>query len=156
VEEPEIFALLEPHVGAQGLDLVEVAVSGGRRRAVVRLVVHSEAGVTHGDCARVTRAAGAALDEAGAFPGSYVLEVWSPGTDRVLRAAREFDLFRGRLVQVVLADEDVPRTGRAAGTRGAESVALARDDGGEDVLAWAAVAKARLIPEPPETGAQRG
>jgi ribosome maturation factor RimP len=156
VEDPEIFALLEPLVGSQGLDLVEVAISGGRSRAIVRLVVLSEAGVTHGDCARVTRAAGAVLDEAGAFPGSYVLEVWSPGTDRVLRAPREFDLFRGRMVQVMLADEAAPRVGRAAGTRGPEEVALARDDGGEDVLAWSVVVKARLIPEPPAKGAQRG
>lgn len=156
VEEREIFALLEPHVGSQGLDLVEVALSGGRRRAVVRLVVHSEGGVTHGDCARITRVAGSVLDEACAFPGSYVLEVWSPGTDRVLRSPREFDLFRGRLVQVTWADGDGGATGRAAGTRGEESVALTREDGGEDVLPWSRIARARLVPEPPERGTARG
>jgi len=117
VEEPEIFELLRPVVAGQGAELVEVSVSGGRNRAFVRLIVHAPAGVTHADCARVTRAAAPVLDAAAAFPGAYVLEVWSPGTDRVLKSPREFDLFRGQLVQVALVNEAEAVTGRAAGSR---------------------------------------
>jgi ribosome maturation factor RimP len=64
----------------------------------------------------------------------------------VLKAPREFDVFRGRLVRVQLSDEPGEVVGRAAGTRGA-AVAVARDEG-ELVLPWARVAKARLAPEP--------
>ena len=156
MEEPEIFELLAPVAAAQGVELVEVSVAGGRNRAIVRLIVHAEDGVTHSVCARVTRAASPALDAAGAFPGAYVLEVWSPGTDRVLKSPREFDLFRGQLVQVTLVNEAEAVTGRAAGTRAPESVVLTRGDGSEEILPWSRIAKARLRPEPSPRGTGRG
>jgi ribosome maturation factor RimP len=142
----EIFDLIEPGISPLGVDLVEVTVAPSRHRTFVRIVVHSARGITHADCERVTRAAGHLLDDAGSIPGSYVLEVSSPGLERVLKAPREFDVFRGRLVRVQLSDEPMEVVGRAAGTRGA-AVALARDEG-ELVLPWARVAKAKLAPEP--------
>jgi ribosome maturation factor RimP len=146
--------LVGPVVALQGVDLVEVALGGGRRRAVVRVVVHSEAGVTHADCVRVTRAVGRALEDAAEVPGSYLLEVSSPGLDRVLKRPREFDLFRGRRVAVRLVDAPAEVTGRASGSRG-EAVALACDDGGEEVLPWSRVASARLLPGANEPGSRR-
>ena len=154
--EREIFHLVEPAVASQGLDLVEVGLSGGSRRSVVRVVVHSAAGVTHADCTRATRAMGRVLDEANAFPGSYVLEVSSPGTDRILRTPREFDVFRGRAVRVQLADDTQEITGTAAGSRG-DAVAVARESGEEEVLPWSRIGRARLVPEPPgRPGVKRG
>ncbi|MEZ5065480.1 MAG: ribosome maturation factor RimP [bacterium] len=143
-----LFELLEPVAESQGVDLVEVGLSRTGRGHVVRIVIHSEAGVTHADCARVTRAAGAALEEDETFPGSYVLEVGSPGLDRVLKEAREFDVFRGRRVRVWIREGGTSeRSGVVAGRRGDETVAILEDDGEERVFDWASVAKARLVPE---------
>lgn len=155
VREREIFDLVEPGVASQGVDLVEVALGGGRRRTVIRIVVHSEAGVTHADCARVTRIVGRTLDESRVVPGSYLLEVSSPGTDRVMKEPREFELFRGRPVRLRLVDTAEEIAGRAAGTEG-DDVVLARDDGTRDVLPWPRIAKARLAEEPPAPGTGRG
>ncbi len=152
--EREIFDLVEPAAAAQGLDLVEVALGQAGRRAIVRVVVHSAAGVTHADCARLTRAAGHVLDGEDVFRDGYVLEVSSPGTDRVLREPREFDVFRGRAVRVVFADDAGEVEGRAAGARG-DAVVLARTNGAEELLPWSRIGRARLMPEPPDESGRR-
>ncbi|MBZ0268512.1 hypothetical protein K8I85_10185, partial [bacterium] len=76
-----------------------------------------------------------------------------PGTDRVLRAPREFELFRGERVRLHLEPPGEEEgagerelTGVAAGTSG-ESVVVRREDGRESVIPWSRVAKARLNPE---------
>jgi len=102
--------------------------------------------VTHGDCTRVTRAVGDALDDAGLLAGGYELEVTSPGLRRVLKAPREFDVFRGRPVRLWIADGEARSVvaGVAQGTRGGEGVVLRGGDGSESVIPWSRVTKARL------------
>jgi ribosome maturation factor RimP len=151
--ETALFERIEPHVSAQGADLVDVSLFPGPGGTTVRIVIHSADGVTIGDCTRVTRALGGALDEAPELAGRYVLEVTSPGTDRVLRAPREFEVFRGARVQLRLEQPgeeggtgERELVGVAAGTSG-ESVVVRREDGRETVIPWSRVAKARLNPE---------
>ncbi|GJM43873.1 MAG: ribosome maturation factor RimP [Gemmatimonadota bacterium] len=156
-----LFTELEPLVTAQGVDLVEVGVTPGGRRTVIQVVIHSEQGISHGDCRRVTRAVGGCLDESSSVTGAYVVEVSSPGVNRVIKDAREFELFRGDAVRVVL-NEDVPDrqvTGQAAGTRTLEeevAVVVLREDGEESVIPWSRVARARLIPDTPGRGGNGG
>jgi len=52
-------------------------------------------GVTHEDCANFSREFGTILDVEGAVPGSYTLEVSSPGLDRRLIKAADFTRFTG-------------------------------------------------------------
>lgn len=154
----DLFTLLEPAVTSQGLGLVEVTVVPGGRRSTLRIVVHSAKGVTHGDCSRVTRAAENALEAASAAPSAYVLEVSSPGLDRRLKEPREFDLFRGAAVRVLLRDRESPEReviGTVVESRG-EEVVVRRQDGEEIAIPWDRVAKAKLIPEAPERDAVRG
>ena len=142
----ELFALLEPVVAAQGVGLVEVVQAGGDRRTTIRVVIHSANGVTHGDCVRVTRAAGDALDDAGAPHGGYDLEVSSPGLRRVLKAPFEFEVFRGLSVRVWVGDGETRSeiSGVALGTRDGDRVVLRAEDGSESVIPWSRVTKARL------------
>jgi ribosome maturation factor RimP len=161
METQALFALLEPHVASQGVSLVEVAQNPAGRRVIVRVIIHSEAGVTHSECARVTRAAAAVLDEAEGAPPSYVLEVSSPGTDRVLKDPREFDLFRGLEVrlQVIATEGDAGTrrevTGKVDGRDG-DDVVVRGEDGSKSVVPWSSVARARLVPETPRGGAVGG
>lgn len=48
-----------------------------------------------GDCAALSRALSAALDEADPMPGAYKLEVSSPGIDRPLTRRKDFEEWRG-------------------------------------------------------------
>jgi ribosome maturation factor RimP len=125
------------------------------------VIIHSERGVTHAECARVTRAAAALLDDAEGAPASYVLEVSSPGTDRVLKEPREFDLFRGMEVrlQIVVSEGDAGTrqevTGKVDGCDG-DDVVVRGEDGSKSVIPWSSVARARLVPETPRGGAVGG
>lgn len=146
--ERELFDLLEPAITRQGVVPVEIGLSGNRRGTIVRVVIHGPDGVSHGDCARVTRACQEALDESGALGSDYTLEVSSPGTTRVLRDEREFEIFRGLPVQVRMKDGTRDRTGFCAGRQPGEGVVLREEDGTESVIPWPEVAKARLAVVP--------
>jgi ribosome maturation factor RimP len=53
------------------------------------------AGVTHEDCANFSREFGTILDVEDVMPGSYTLEVSSPGLDRRLIKPSDFSRFAG-------------------------------------------------------------
>jgi ribosome maturation factor RimP len=59
------------------------------------------AGVTHGDCANFSREFGTILDVEDAISTSYTLEVSSPGLDRKLTKAVEFERFVGSRMKVM-------------------------------------------------------
>jgi ribosome maturation factor RimP len=61
--------------------------------------------ITHGDCERVSQQLSVILDVEDLIPGpGYVLEVSSPGMDRALKKAADFERFRGRLAKIVTAE----------------------------------------------------
>jgi ribosome maturation factor RimP len=80
--------------------LVEVEVAGSKRRPLVRFFIDSPAGVTVDDCARASRQLGDLIEAEEIVPGSYVLEVSSPGATRPLKTERDYRLFAGRAVRV--------------------------------------------------------
>src|SRR3954470_2089449 len=62
-------------------------------------------GVSHEDCANVSREVGTILDVEDAVPGTdYMLEVSSPGLDRTLKSAADFERFTGSRVKVMTFD----------------------------------------------------
>src|SRR5262250_150674 len=56
----------------------------------------AEESVSVDDCAHVSRDLSAILDVEDVVPTAYTLEVSSPGLDRPLRTARDFERFAGR------------------------------------------------------------
>jgi ribosome maturation factor RimP len=99
----ELLEVIEPIVFDHALEVVDIAVgsSGGRQRIYV--VVDTPAGdgaVTVEECAAVSREIGHALEAAGLVLASYLLEVSSPGVDRVLAREKDFERAVGRRVAV--------------------------------------------------------
>jgi ribosome maturation factor RimP len=89
-----------PVLQAHGLALVDLEVARGGRRSVVRFFVDKPGGVTIEDCRRFSEEVGDLLDVEGLLPGSYDLEVSSPGLDRELRTERELRWAVGKVVRV--------------------------------------------------------
>jgi ribosome maturation factor RimP len=88
--------------GSLGLELLEVDLRGGGRARTLRLVIDKPGGVTHEDCAAVSREAGTIIDVEDAAPGgSYLLEVSSPGLDRKLNGAADFARYTGCRVKLM-------------------------------------------------------
>lgn len=63
-----------------------------------------EAGVSVEDCERVSRDVSAILDVDDVIDRTYVLEVSSPGLDRPLRSAGDYQRFAGRLAKIVVRE----------------------------------------------------
>lgn len=94
--DDELERVAETLLEELGFELVELERAGHRTRPILRLRIDrfdSEpgAGVTVEDCARVSRALEAVLDAREDLPGSYILEVSSPGVERPLRKRRDFE-----------------------------------------------------------------
>jgi ribosome maturation factor RimP len=84
-----------------GLEVVDLEFRGGGRARMLRLTIDKPGGVTHEDCARISREVGTILDVEDAVPGgSYTLEVSSPGLDRKLLKPRDYERFAGSRVRV--------------------------------------------------------
>jgi ribosome maturation factor RimP len=124
--------LVEPVVTAADLDLDGVTVSPAGRRLVVRVVVDGENGIGHDELSEVSREISETLDRAEQrggelTPGSYLLEVSSPGVDRPLTLPRHWRRNIGRLVTVRVGHAQVSGRVTAVDDHG---VSL---DGGEPI-----------------------
>jgi ribosome maturation factor RimP len=97
---------MSARVAGLGFELVELRAGGTARRPhlSVRIDWAADAGrtVSVDDCALVSRALEAWLDEAGVGGGKYILEVSSPGMDRPLRTAPEWRRFMGKPVDILV------------------------------------------------------
>jgi len=124
-------------------------VEGGKYRSIVRLYVDKDGGVTLDDCASVSRQVGDLLDVHDTIPGSYTLEVSSPGLNRPLVRDKDFEKFRGEMVKISLSKGIEGRkqfSGRLVGSmeRGGRTVVVIEADGCEYELPRADIAKANI------------
>jgi ribosome maturation factor RimP len=88
--------------GTHGVDLVEVELRGGGKARMLRVTIDKPEGVTHEDCANVSRELSTILDVEDAVPGgSYTLEVSSPGLDRRLLKPEDYRRFIGSRVKLM-------------------------------------------------------
>jgi ribosome maturation factor RimP len=89
-------------VGASsGLEVVEVEMRGGGKARMLRIYIDKPGGVTHEDCANLSREVGTILDVEDAIGGGpYVLEVSSPGLDRKLSRPADYQRFTGSRVKL--------------------------------------------------------
>jgi ribosome maturation factor RimP len=109
--------LVEPLCRAHGVDLVDIRWVTEHAGRTLRITIERRAegeqstsadpmrgwGVTLSDCAELSRDVSQALDHAGdLIPGSYHLEVSSPGLERDLYGVGDFVRFRGALARVKL------------------------------------------------------
>jgi ribosome maturation factor RimP len=146
VDKERLIELLEPAIAAMGFELADLDAHLGRR-GILRLYIDREGGVTVDDCQRVSEQVGALLDVEDPLPGSYVLEVSSPGFDRRLRTRAHFERFVGEQVRVELKDALEGRrnfTGRLTGLEGDD--VLLEVEGKVWHLPLSDIAVARLVP----------
>ena len=101
----KILEIVERVAQSSGLEVVEVDLRGGGKARLLRIFIDKPEGVTHEDCVNFSREVGTIFDVEDAVPGStYTLEVSSPGLDRKLSKAAEFERFSGSLVKLMTRD----------------------------------------------------
>lgn len=84
----------------QGVELVHVEIVGSKRDSVVRVFIDRPEGIGIDDCSMFSHSLEALLDAKDPIPGSYILEVSSPGIERELYTLEDFVRFRGELARV--------------------------------------------------------
>ncbi len=99
--ENKIREIIEPVINALGVELDDIEFKKMRGKALLRVFIEKEGGVTIDDCEAVSREIEAVLDVEDPIPCAYVLEVSSPGLDRPLKSEKDFRRFSGRTVRVV-------------------------------------------------------
>src|SRR5947207_13113073 len=93
--------IVERVASSQGLEVVEIEMRGGGKSRMLRIFIDKLDGVTHEDCANLSREVGTILDVEEAIPGgSYLLEVSSPGLDGKRFKGAEFERFQGSRVKL--------------------------------------------------------
>ena len=85
-----------------GVEPIEIDLRGGGKSRTLKIVIDKPEGVTHDDCANVSREVSTILDVEDAVPGAaYTLEVSSPGLDRKLQRAEDFERFTGSRIKLM-------------------------------------------------------
>jgi ribosome maturation factor RimP len=93
--------IAERVAASTGLEIVEVELRGGGKARMLRIFIDKPGGVTHEDCASLSREVGTILDVEDVIPGaSYLLEVSSPGLDRKLIRPADYERFTGSRVKL--------------------------------------------------------
>jgi ribosome maturation factor RimP len=92
----KIFTMANTELSMMGFELIDLEFAGKS----LRLTIDKPGGVTLGDCVSVTRRVGLLLDAEDPIESNYRLEVSSPGLNRRLKTAREFEHFSGRRAKV--------------------------------------------------------
>ena len=102
VDLDQVRAIAERVAVSLGLEVVELEMRGGGKSRMLRVFIDKPAGVTHEDCASLSREVSTILDVEDAMPGGpYTLEVSSPGLDRKLSRAADFERFQGSRVKLM-------------------------------------------------------
>ncbi len=106
----KIRQIAERVASSSGLEVVDVEIAGAGKHRMLRVFIDRLGaaptpgrpdGVTHEDCSQFSREFGTIVDVEDVLPGgSYVLEVSSPGLDRKLTKASDFERFRGQRVKL--------------------------------------------------------
>lgn len=139
---------MEPVLEQELAELVDLQYVREGGRFVLRAFLDKEGGITLDDCERLSQRIGSALDMAEVMSEPYVLEVSSPGLDRVVKKEKDFVRFSGHGAGIRLKNP-------IGGQRNFKGVLKGFEDGcvlllcGPDVqrLPLEEIEEARLIPE---------
>jgi ribosome maturation factor RimP len=146
--EARIADAITPTLEHLGYELVRVQVQG-KERPTVQIMADRVDGTqfTVSDCENISHAAGAVLDVDDPIKGEWMLEVSSPGIDRPLTRAKDWNRYAGHIATLEL---NIPQDGRkrfrgiALGAD-AEVVRMRLEDGTEANFPRGNMRRAKLV-----------
>jgi ribosome maturation factor RimP len=112
---PRVQELAEQVAAANGVEVLQAQLHRQGRTRVLSVVLDDDEPVEADVVERVSKELSHRLDEADPLPGSYVLEVTTPGLNRPLRTARDFRRQRGHEVRVTRAQAGADATASVRG-----------------------------------------
>lgn len=98
--ESKVEELVKPLIEGAGYELVALEYVKEGSDWYLRCFIDHPRGITIDDCELVSRQVEEILDREDPIPGSYILEVSSPGVERPLRTEEDFKKYQGNLVLI--------------------------------------------------------
>ena len=139
--------LIEPVVEKEGFELVRV-LTIGQANPTLQVMIDKLDGtdITVDDCAKVSQALSALLDEKDPIENRYSLEVSSPGLDRPLTKPQHFARWKGFEAKIETAEKVENRKrfkGKISDVAGDNIVITAEE--GQYTIPFALINKAKLV-----------
>ena len=143
----DLDSLLRPVVMDMGYVFWGIEHLRQGRASLLRIYIDAEPGITLEDCERVSRQLSGVLDVADPIAGEYLLEVSSPGLDRLLFTAAQYERFVGETVKVRLSGTYEDRR-KITGTieRVAGETVILNEAGTEFHIPLHEIDRARIVP----------
>ena len=141
-----LWAVIEPYVDAEGIELDDLEIVGKAPAVVLRVTLDADESIGVDRLAAVSRRLSRVLDDEDPINGTYTLEVSSPGLERKLRRPRHFEKSIGRDVKVksrVPVDGD--HSHRGVLTSSDEAEFIVQVDGNDRHIAYGDVVSARTV-----------
>lgn len=130
------------------LELVDVEYKKEQQGWVLRVFLDKPGGINIEDCQQVSRLLDEKLDLEDPIPGAYSLEVSSPGIERPLTKARDYERFAGRLAEIRTYNGLYGRKRFQGVLQGLQGEKVLMDFEGETIeIPLQLIAKANLAPD---------
>ncbi len=100
LDSTRLLEVLTPSFHSMGVHLVEANIGAVKGVYQVRLVIYKEEGVSLADCEEINKVIAPRLDLL-LDSRDFRLEISSPGTDRKIKAHREYGIFIGKYVSIL-------------------------------------------------------
>ncbi|WP_018963242.1 ribosome maturation factor RimP [Coprothermobacter platensis] len=112
-EKTDLMQEMSKIITARGFYFVDFEERTEKGSHILSVVIHKEPSVTIGDCENITKALLPLLESKPWFGDNDQLEVTSPGLDRVLKREEEYEIFKGRKVDITFTRDENVQTLRA-------------------------------------------
>lgn len=99
----QIEELLTPEAAKEIIEIVDIEFVKENGQKILRIFIDKENGINLDDCTKMSHIFGVKLDEADIIKEEYVMEVSSPGIDRILKKEKDFMRFKGFKINVTTA-----------------------------------------------------
>ncbi len=148
-QERKIASLIQPAIADLGYDLVQVRLIGSQKLQTLQIMAEDPktGKLDLNGCTAISRGISAILDVEDPIASAYQLEVSSPGMDRPLTKAADFQKYNGKEVSIEteIADDDGQKKhrGKIAGFK--DDVLSLETDGGMLEIELGNIVKAKLV-----------
>ncbi len=99
----DLTALFEPVIQSMGYELVGIEFQGSTQHGTLRVYIDHENGIGVDDCVAISHQISGILDVEEPIQQAYDLEVSSPGINRPLFKAQDYEQFSGHSAKIKMA-----------------------------------------------------
>lgn len=103
--EERVLEMIEKITEGTGIMIVDVSIKGIGGKKKLEVSIDREGGITLSECEKISNEISLLLDSENIIPGSYILEVGSPGLNRILKTDRELAWAKCKRVIIYTKDK---------------------------------------------------